>query len=97
MVATLRACAAAQRTITYSALRDRLDFHGDLVPLLRAVSVEEDRAGRGLLSALVVTDEGRPGAGWFRLAAEHGRDAEDPERCWRRERDRLFEMWGDDA
>jgi hypothetical protein len=82
--------AAAGDTISYDALRAELGLIGDLVPALRALSEAEDDAGRGLLTAVVVrADTGRPGAGWFRLAAERGRDVSDEDAAWRAERERL--------
>ena len=86
----LVAVAARGETITYDELRSRLDLTGDIVPLLRALSVEEDEAGRGLLTAVVVrADTGRPGNGWFRLAAERGRDVARADLTWQAERARL--------
>ena len=77
-------------TVTYEQLRADLGVSGDLVPALRALSEAEDDAGRGLLTAVVVrADTGRPGAGWFRLAAERGRDVADAETAWQVERARL--------
>jgi hypothetical protein len=82
--------AARGETITYDALRAELGLDGDIVPALRALSETEDDAGRGLLTAVVVrADTGRPGAGWFRLAADRGRDVTDEDACWRAERERL--------
>jgi hypothetical protein len=77
-------------TIRYDELRAELGLEGDIVPALRALSETEDDAGRGLLTAVVVRDDtGRPGKGWFRLAAERGRDVSDPEGMWEAERARL--------
>jgi hypothetical protein len=87
--------ARAGTTLTYAELRERLGVSvphrgpRDLAALLRAASLAEEAAGRGLVSAVVVGPSGRPGAGWFRLAAEAGRDVGDRERAWRRERARL--------
>jgi hypothetical protein len=51
--------------------------------LLGQISVEEDAAGRGMLSVLVVCQEdGMPGTGFFDLAQRMGRDVGDRERCW---------------
>jgi hypothetical protein len=51
--------------------------------LLGQISAEEDAAGRGMLSVLVVRQEdGMPGAGFFDLAQRMGRDIRDKERCW---------------
>jgi len=61
--------------------RDRV-FHNSL----GQISVEEDAAGRGMLSALVVhKDDGRPGQGFFDLAKRLGRDVTDELRCWNEE------------
>lgn len=85
--------AARGGTISYDEVRSELDLSGDIVPLLRELSVDEDEAGRGLLSAVVVRrDTGRPGAGWFRLAADRGRDSADPDQTWQAERARLREI-----
>jgi hypothetical protein len=57
---------------------DRI-FHS----FLGQISVEEDAAGRGMLSALVVhKDDGKPGKGFFDLAKTLGRDVTDEDRCW---------------
>ena len=86
----LVAVAARGDTVTYDQLRAELGLEGDLVPVLRALAVAEDDAGRGLLTAVVVrADTRRPGAGWFRLAAERGREIGDADAAWRRERERL--------
>jgi hypothetical protein len=85
--------AADRATITYDDLRSELQIEGDLVPALRALSVAEDEAGRGLLTAVVVRpDTGLPGAGWFRLAEERGRTATDPVAMWNEERERLHKV-----
>ena len=89
--------AARGATITYDDLRRDLGFEGDLVPVLRALSVAEDEAGRGLLTAVVVrSDTGRPGAGWFRLAEERGRRSDGPDAMWNDERELLRTIHGED-
>jgi hypothetical protein len=51
--------------------------------LLGQISTEEDQAGRGMLSVLVVRKEdGMPGQGFFDLAKDLGRDVTEKERCW---------------
>ena len=98
----LRAVADRGATITYAELRQRLGgavpHRGprDLAAVLRAASLAEEREGRGLVSAVVVGASGRPGAGWFRLAAEAGRDVGSEEDAWRRERARLAAGPSDD-
>lgn len=64
------------------------DLH--LAPLLREISTEEDAAGRGMLTAVVVRrSTGLPGGGFFDLAARLGRDTTDRDRCWRDEHARV--------
>ncbi len=54
--------------------------------LLGQISSEEDTAGRGMLSVLVVHKNDRmPGQGFFDLAQRLGRDITDRERCWSEE------------
>lgn len=90
----LAAHAARHATLTYSELRSRLALEGDLVPLLRGLAETEDEAGRGLLSAVVVQAEsGRPGTGWYLLAARRGRDVSDREACWQAEIAHLEMVW----
>lgn len=80
--------------VTYSDLAARMrsitfDPHGhDFHALLGQISIDEDAAGRGMLSALVVhKDDGKPGRGFFDLARDLGRDVGDEEMCWAREVD----------
>jgi hypothetical protein len=64
--------------------------------LLGELSADEDDAGRGLLSALVVRqDTGLPGTGFFRMAAGRGRSVDDRRACWEQERDRVYGVWAD--
>src|SRR5579872_5681904 len=57
----------------------RFDFH----ELLYQISAEEDAAGRGLISALVVhKHDGMPGQGFFDMAQTLGRDITNKEQCW---------------
>jgi len=85
--------AARGDTITYEQLRAELGLSGDLVPLLRALSIDEDESGRGLLTAVVVqSDSGMPGGGWFRLAEARGRSGSDLVAMWNDERTRLREI-----
>jgi hypothetical protein len=54
--------------------------------LLYEISKEEDAAGRGMLTALVVLkDEGIPADGFWACAAELGRDIRDRMACWVKE------------
>ncbi|MEP7293295.1 MAG: hypothetical protein ABI835_16035, partial [Chloroflexota bacterium] len=91
--------AKQKRIVTYSELAQMLPVYihpGSyaFTRLLTEVCIEEERAGRGLLCALVVSKAtGIPGAGFFRGAAERGYDASDPEGYWRAELERLFSHW----
>jgi hypothetical protein len=66
-------------------------FHG----LLGELSTEEDEAGRGLLTVLVVHKAGdnRPGPGFFELAKSRGRNVIDIDKTWLEELDRVFDYW----
>lgn len=92
--------AARQGQITYGEAADAISqiiaFHPhDTVfhHMLGQISIEEDRAGRGMLSALVVYKDGDgfPGPGFFKLAGELGRSTTDPVRFWVEEVKRLFQ------
>ena len=63
--------------------------HEALEPEL-AMARLQDEAGRGLLTVVVVRRRtGLPGEGFFRLAAERGRDISDPTRLFELERQRV--------
>lgn len=89
--AKLRSVARSARPmIAYSELVEHIGairFDAQDHPyhaLLGQISKEEDAAGRGMLSVLVVhkTGDMKPGPGFFELADELGRDTSDPERFW---------------
>jgi hypothetical protein len=67
------------------------DDHG-LHHMLGEVSEEEDAAGRGMLSVIVVHKEGdqMPGPGFFVLAKKLGRDTSDRVRCWADELTKVY-------
>lgn len=94
--AILAEVAASRSTITYEDLQARLGTRiptggaHDLAALLRDASVASDDAGRGLVSAVVVRESGRPGGGWFRLAETRGRDVADPDAAWQTELERVW-------
>jgi hypothetical protein len=66
---------------------DQRFFH-----FLGEISSEESRAGRGMLSALVVhkTGDMQPGPGFFELARELGKDTSDILACWVEEFKRVY-------
>lgn len=66
-----------------------------LFHLLGEISSDEDAAGRGMLTALVVhkTGDRQPGPGFFELAKHLGRDTSDNLGCWVKELDRVYTVW----
>jgi hypothetical protein len=98
---TLIECARQRRCIPYSDLVLRiqslnLEAHDPrLFKLLGEISIEEDAAGRGMLSVVVVHKHGdmHPGPGFFDLAEMLGRDTSDILRCWIRELNYVFGQW----
>lgn len=66
-----------------------------LATMLGEISREEDTAGRGMLSVLVVhKTDGMPGKGFFELAKELGRDISDRTKCWVKELEKVYAFWG---
>jgi hypothetical protein len=93
--------ARQRRTIAYSDLvaavrslslqpRDPRLFH-----LLGEISSEEDAAGRGMLTVVVVHKSGdmAPGPGFYELAQSLGRQVGDKNVFWIQELNRVFEYW----
>ena len=64
--------------------------------LLGELSNEEDAAGRGMLTVVVVHKVGdmQPGPGFFELAKGLGRDTTDILKCWVDELHRVHAVWG---
>jgi hypothetical protein len=95
------AAAKAQKTISYSDLVRKIrrivfDPHDDLLDqLLDEISAEEDKAGRGMLTAVVVhkTRDKQPGPGFYELAETLGRDTRDPLQCWLTELKAVHAFW----
>jgi hypothetical protein len=74
----------------------RLEAHDQrLFHLLGEVSSEEDAAGRGMLSVVVVHKSGdmQPGPGFFELAKQLGRDTSDILKCWVSELKKVHAYW----
>ncbi len=99
----LVATASAGETVTYAEIAASplgpIAFRPDdtaLGRLLGELSAEEDAAGRGMLSAVVVRKRGsragRPGAGFFALAQRLGRDVDDRDELWRAELARVHHV-----
>jgi molybdopterin synthase catalytic subunit len=76
-------------TVELQAHDSRL-FH-----LLGEISSEEDAAGRGMLTVVVVhkTGDMQPGPGFFELAGLLGRDTSDILKCWVEELHRVHAVW----
>jgi len=96
-MAILQEIARQKKLITYSDLAkeirsaqfERHDFR--LFGLIGEISTEESDFGRGMLSALVVTqEEGMPGPGFFELAKKLGFDTRDQVAFWTNEVKRLY-------
>ena len=66
-----------------------------LAAMLGEASAEEDEAGRGMLSVLVVHKIGdmQPGPGFFELAKQRGRNTRDILRCWIDELKKVHAVW----
>lgn len=94
--------ARVRGMIPYSELVSQIhailfDPHdAQLFHLLGEISKEEDEAGRGMITALVVHKEGdmEPGPGFFEFAQELGRDATDITKCWIEEAKAVHAAWG---
>lgn len=74
----------------------RLEPHDSrLFHLLGEISSEEDQAGRGMLTAIVVHKSGdmQPGPGFFELARSLGRNTKDPLACWVAEFNKVHDYW----
>jgi hypothetical protein len=66
-----------------------------LFHLLGEISSEEDEAGRGMLTAIVVHKSGdmQPGPGFFELAKSLGKNTKDPLACWISEFNKAHDYW----
>jgi molybdopterin synthase catalytic subunit len=74
----------------------QLEAHDQrLFHLLGEISSEEDAAGRGMLSVIVVHKYGdmQPGPGFFELAQQLGRDTSDILACWVSELKKVHAVW----
>lgn len=90
--------------ITYSELAGKIRTErfipnsNRLSSILTAISLAEEKAGRGLLSAVVIQKVKRgigiPGVGFFKLPRVSRCDQSSWRRCWERERDRVYRYWG---
>lgn len=70
-----------------------------LFHLLGEISVEENRLGRGMLTAIVVhkTGDMQPGPGFFQLANSLGKDTTNILTCWIKEFNKVHDYWANKA
>jgi hypothetical protein len=93
--------AKARETITYSDLLSKIQtikLHRGLRPftdMLGEISREEDAAGRGMLTVLVVyKNHGKlPGDPFFTLADELGRNTSNRRKFFEGELKRVYDCW----
>lgn len=66
-----------------------------LAYLLDQISQEEDHAGRGMLSVVVVHKDGdmQPGAGFYKLGQQLGKDTSDKLLFWMTEFNKVHSYW----
>lgn len=103
--AVLIAKARQKGFITYSDLAAQItaiEFAYDderFFALLGMLASDEEAAGRGLLSVLVIHKQGdqQPGKGFYRLAKYWGRKIPDPTRFWVEEFKRVWAYWQNHA
>jgi hypothetical protein len=94
------ACDEKGKPVSYTALCREIKaipFNPQSEPLgdlLSEISAEEDEAGRGLLSVLVVHEgDGNSGKRFFTEAKKRGRDTSDEAKCWVEELTRVLAYW----
>lgn len=66
-----------------------------LAAMLGEISEDEDAAGRGMLTVIVVhkTGDMQPGPGFFDLASHLGRNTTDMVKCWIEELKKVHAYW----
>jgi hypothetical protein len=103
--ALLAQCARDKKIISYADFMHQIHSisfktpHDSRLPqLLAEISTEEAKAGRGMMTALVVrkNSDHKPGAGFFELAKRLGYDVFDSEKFWIEEVNKVFSSWQKD-
>lgn len=97
----IHTATSAEQTISYSELAETVEsaslkpFSQPLFAVLTELSEEEDAAGRGMLSAVVIRKDRRKPrkSGFIKLAARLGRDVTDVRECWDAEIERVCTYW----
>ena len=100
VLAELVQAAQYRGVTTYQdiALNMGLPTEGNLMGLeigrmLGEISRDEVHAGRPMLSAVVVSAEGRPGQGFYKLAADLGFAESADIRFWKAQQEAVYEAW----
>ena len=98
-------CAKQRNRIAYSELLNKVsslkldleqvDHRSIMAEMLGEISLAENKADRGMLSALVVhkTGDGVPGQGFFHYAKVLGKDISDKMVCWIQETNKVHDYW----
>jgi len=74
---------------------DQIDHRTIMAEMLGEISLTEDKAGRGMLSAIVThkTGDREPGQGFFDYAEVLGKDVSDKMKFWIEEVNRVHNYW----
>jgi hypothetical protein len=101
MTSILQREAARRGMIAYSELSNQMTtiriapFGLPMSEMLGEIGTQEDAAGRGLLTVLVVHKSGdmEPGVGFYELAESLGRDTSDRLKLWVNELHKVHDYW----
>lgn len=104
-LAAMTKAAKRRGMITYTELAQQIEaikFHPHDMPLhamLGECSTDEAKAGRGMISVVVVHKRGdmEPGAGFYALAEELGRPKEEKTKMWVKELHLVHDYWSNKA
>jgi hypothetical protein len=104
--AVLAECARDKKMISYTdfmyqirSISFETPYDSRLPQFLAEISMEEAKAGRGMMTTLVVRKDGdqRPGMGFFQLGKRLGYEVSDPEKFWLEEVNKVFASWQNEA
>ena len=104
--AALAQCARDRKMISYTdfmhhicSISFKTPYDSRLPQFLAEISTEEAKAGRGMMTALVVRKNGdqKPGGGFFELAERLGYVVSDPEKFWIEQVNKVFASWQKDG
>ena len=76
---------------------EQVDHRNIMAEMLGEISLSEDKAGRGMLSALVThkTGDMEPGQGFFHYAEFLGKDISDKTKFWIQEVHKVHKYWSE--